>query len=73
MTNSEMERLRAIELLVKEQDKKMKLLNDMVWKLTNNPVRRLSKVMRTQMLKTINATVEERVRAAIEKLNIKNP
>ena len=73
MTNSELERLRAIELLVKEQDKKLKLLNDMVWKLTNNPVRRLSKVMRTQMLKTINATVEERVRAAIEKLNIKNP
>ena len=68
MTNSELERLRAIELLVKEQDKKLKLLNDMVWKLTNNPVRRLSKVMRTQMLKTIAATVDERVMAAMEKL-----
>jgi len=62
MTTAEQEKLRGLENRVKEQEKAVKKLNEIVWQLHNNPVRRLSKRMRTEMLKTIKATVIEQVK-----------
>lgn len=66
------ERIKEMELELKLQRKEIQFLKKEYIKLIEVPIFRMSRKMRTKLHEVMSATIDERIKLAIEKLNIKN-